>query len=164
MAASVAYGSSWAPGWIGAAAETYTTARATPDLSCLCKLYRSSQQRWILNPLSKSRDQTHILRETMRLCQVLNPLSHKRNSNLSHFVFMEFTRPPWKQMLKRLAFTMKDKEAFLSCLLQYHVGLKTWTLEDNFLDLHLYLAWSQPCGRGKSTFCASVFLSVKWGQ
>ena len=36
----------------------YTTATATSDLSRICNLYYSSQQRWILNPLSKARDQT----------------------------------------------------------------------------------------------------------
>ena len=34
----------------------YTAATATPDLSSICDLHHSSQQRWILNPLSKARD------------------------------------------------------------------------------------------------------------
>ena len=34
----------------------YTTATATPDPSCICKLHCSSQQCWILNPLSKASD------------------------------------------------------------------------------------------------------------
>ena len=34
----------------------YTTATATPDLSCICDLRSSLWQRWILNPLSKARD------------------------------------------------------------------------------------------------------------
>ena len=37
----------------------YTTAAATQDLSHICKLHHSSRQCWILNPLSKARDQTH---------------------------------------------------------------------------------------------------------
>ena len=36
-------------------------ATATPDLNCICSLHRSLQQYWILNPLSKARDRTHIL-------------------------------------------------------------------------------------------------------
>jgi len=36
----------------------YTTATATPDPRCIFNLYHSSRQRWILNPLSKARDQT----------------------------------------------------------------------------------------------------------
>ena len=36
----------------------YTTATATWDPSCICDLYHSSWQRWILNPLSKARGQT----------------------------------------------------------------------------------------------------------
>ena len=35
-----------------------------PDQSCVCDLYHSSQQCWILNPLSKARDESHILRDT----------------------------------------------------------------------------------------------------
>ena len=36
----------------------YTTATATRDPSLLCNLHHSSQQCWILNPLSKARDRT----------------------------------------------------------------------------------------------------------
>ena len=39
----------------------YTTATATPDLSCLCSLRWSLWQCWLLNPLSKTWDQTCIL-------------------------------------------------------------------------------------------------------
>ena len=35
------------------------TATATPDLSLVCNLRHSSQQCWILNPLSEARDWTH---------------------------------------------------------------------------------------------------------
>ena len=54
----------------------YTTAMARPDLSRIFSL-RHSQ---ILNPLSKVRDQTHTL---MDISQVLNLLSHSRNSHPS---------------------------------------------------------------------------------
>ena len=40
----------------------YTIAAATPDLSCICDLDCSSRQCQILNPLSRARDWTHILR------------------------------------------------------------------------------------------------------
>ena len=66
-----AYGSSQARDCIGAAAEAYATAIAMLDLSHICDLFRSLQQCWILNPLSKAREQTHILMDTSR---VLNPL------------------------------------------------------------------------------------------
>ena len=36
----------------------YTTATATPDPRPVCDLHHSSRQRWMLNPLSKGRDQT----------------------------------------------------------------------------------------------------------
>ena len=55
----------------------YATATAMPDPSPVCKLHHNLGQRWILNPLSKARDQTHIL---MFSSHVLNLLSHNRNS------------------------------------------------------------------------------------
>ena len=42
----------------------YTAASAKPDPSCVCKLHHSSRQRWIPDPLSEARDQTHILNDT----------------------------------------------------------------------------------------------------
>ena len=41
--------------------QVYTTAIATWDRSYICDLYWSLQQCWILNPLSRGRDQTCIL-------------------------------------------------------------------------------------------------------
>ena len=46
----------------------YVTATATPDLSRVCSLHHSSQQRWILNPLSEARDQICVLMDTSRIC------------------------------------------------------------------------------------------------
>ena len=57
--------SSWARGQVGAAAEAYATATATPDPSSICNLRHSLQQHWIFNLLSEARDWTHILRDTM---------------------------------------------------------------------------------------------------
>ena len=39
----------------------YTRAIAIWDPSHICNLYHSSQEHWILNPLSEARDRTHIL-------------------------------------------------------------------------------------------------------
>ena len=56
-----AYGSSWARGQIGVTAvglyHSHRNARSEPHLQPTPQL----QQCWILNPLSKARDQTHIL-------------------------------------------------------------------------------------------------------
>ena len=64
---------------LGVASElqppAYTAAAAAWELSLLFNLHHSSQQRWIFNPLSKTRDRTCILMDTS---WVLNPLSHKR--------------------------------------------------------------------------------------
>ena len=42
----------------------YTTATAMQDPSHICNLHHSSWQRWILNPLSTTRDRTHSLMDT----------------------------------------------------------------------------------------------------
>ena len=42
--------------------QAYARATATPDPSQVCDPHHSSQQRGILNPLSKAREQTHNLR------------------------------------------------------------------------------------------------------
>ena len=56
----------------------YTTATAMRDPSSLCDLYHSSRwQDQIPKPLSKARDRAQVL---MDASQVLNPLSHNRNS------------------------------------------------------------------------------------
>ena len=55
----------------------WATATATPDPSCICNLQHRSWQCWILNPLSKARDQTGIPMDTSG---ILNPLSHNGNS------------------------------------------------------------------------------------
>ena len=62
-----AYGSSWARGQIGAAAEI--SATATLDPSHTWDLCHSLQHNWILNSLSKPRNWTCIL---TILCQVFN--------------------------------------------------------------------------------------------
>ena len=77
-----AYGSSQARGQIRAAAETYTTATATQDPSCICDLHHSLWQYQILNPLNEARDRTA---SSWRLHGVLNPLSHNENSQKSVF-------------------------------------------------------------------------------
>ena len=46
----------------------YTTATATRDPSCVCEVHHSSQQCWILNPQSKTRDRTRILKDTSWIC------------------------------------------------------------------------------------------------
>ena len=57
----------------------YATATASPDPSHICDLCYSLQQCWIPKPLSRAKDQTHIL---MDISQVLNPLSHSWNSSV----------------------------------------------------------------------------------
>ena len=54
----------------------YTTATATWDPSRICDLHHSSQQRRILNPLSETRDQTHILMDTSRVHNLLSRIGN----------------------------------------------------------------------------------------
>ena len=57
----MAFGDSQARGLIKGKLLAYAPATATPDLSCVCDLRHSSQQRQILSPLNKARDQTRNL-------------------------------------------------------------------------------------------------------
>ena len=57
------YGSSQAEGQT----ELQLLATAMPDPNHIFDLQRSSWQYWILNPLSRSRDRTHILMDTSRV-------------------------------------------------------------------------------------------------
>ena len=47
--------------------SAYTTATAILDSSRVCELHHSSWQPWILNPLSKARDGTHVLMVTSKV-------------------------------------------------------------------------------------------------
>ena len=58
----MAYGGSQARSQIRAAAAT-----AMRDPGCIFDLHHSSWQHQILNPLSKARDQTHVLMDTSRV-------------------------------------------------------------------------------------------------
>ena len=53
--------------------QAYTTATETPDLSCIWDLCHSLWQPWVLNPLSKVRDWTQILTDTMSGSQPAEP-------------------------------------------------------------------------------------------
>ena len=54
-------------GQIIVTAASLDTTTATRDPSHVCNLYPSSQQHWILNPLSEARDQTPVLMDTSRV-------------------------------------------------------------------------------------------------
>ena len=62
-ATSVAYGASQARGQIRAAVASHSNAKSRPHMWP----NHSSQQHWILNPLSKDRDQTFVLMDTVGL-------------------------------------------------------------------------------------------------
>ena len=50
-----------------AAGLRHSHATATPDPCCVCNLYHSSQQHWILNPMSKARDRTYVVMDTSQI-------------------------------------------------------------------------------------------------
>ena len=68
MAVPMAYGSSQARAQIRVAAEACAIATATLDQTHICDLYHSLRKSWILSPLRKARDQTHILIDTSLVC------------------------------------------------------------------------------------------------
>ena len=54
----MACGGSQATGQMGAVAAGHTTTTIIQNPSCVCNLYHSSRQHWLLNPLSEARDLT----------------------------------------------------------------------------------------------------------
>ena len=48
--------------------EVPRLATAISGLSHVCNLHHSSQQDWVLNPLSKAKDQTCVLMDTSQVC------------------------------------------------------------------------------------------------
>ena len=72
----------------------YTTAIAMQDLSCVCDLHHSSQQRRILNPLSEARDRTHnfIVPIQIRLAAGDFLCVHSTNSHVA--LMCQATRGP----------------------------------------------------------------------
>ena len=88
-----AHGSSQARGPIGAAGASLHHSHPMPDVSCVCDLHHSSQQCWILNPLSEAKDWACILMDTS---QILNTLSHNGNSIFGIFVGWEAGSAPGK--------------------------------------------------------------------
>ena len=84
----------------------YTTATATRDLSCICKLHHSPWQCWILEPLSEARDQTQVLMETSRICFCCTT-GTPEHSMLFYFIYFfglfPFLEPlPWHMEFPRL--------------------------------------------------------------
>ena len=65
--AGAAYGSSQARGQIRATAAGLHHSHNNAGLSHIYNLHHSSQQCWILNPLSEARDQIHLLMDTAQI-------------------------------------------------------------------------------------------------
>ena len=86
--------------------QASATTTATPNPSRVCHLHQSSQQRWILNPLSEARKGTHIFMDTNHVC---NLMSCNRNSDI-------LTKGALKP--KRLIITDRD---FFFFFLQLHL-------------------------------------------
>ena len=61
------YRGAQARGQIGATATGLHHSHSTPDLSHIWELHHSSWHGWILNPLNRARDWTHILMDTSQI-------------------------------------------------------------------------------------------------
>ena len=64
----------------------YATATAMQDPSCVCDLHHSSRQRWIPDPLSEARDQTHTLTDTSWIRFCCATMGNPWNSILVHIL------------------------------------------------------------------------------
>jgi len=62
------YGCFHARGLIRASPASLHHSHSIAGLNCVCYLHHSSQKHQILNPLSETRDQTHILMDTSQVC------------------------------------------------------------------------------------------------
>ena len=91
----------------------YATPTATPDPSHICDLHHSSEQHWILNPLSKAWDRTCILLDISCVCNLLN---HNRNSTLLVFIIFLMV-----SSTKAPEFNLPD--FLLKC---HHVSFNLW--------------------------------------
>ena len=67
-AVSTAYGSSQARGWIGAAAAGLCQSHSNTGSEPLLWPTPQLKQHWILSPLNKARDRTHVLMDTSWVC------------------------------------------------------------------------------------------------
>ena len=63
-AAPIVYGSLQARDPIRAVVSGLSQNHSNWNLSHICDLHHSSQQLWVLNPLSKARNRTHVLMDT----------------------------------------------------------------------------------------------------
>ena len=86
--------SSKARGRIGAVVAGLHHSTATRDPSCICNLHHSSWQCQILNPMSKARDQTHIL---MDISQVHFYWATMRTPNVHILKQPEFLVLSWME-------------------------------------------------------------------
>lgn len=77
----------------------YPIGTAMPDPSCICDLHHSSEQSRMLNPLSKAResnpkshgswsDSLLLHHDGNPSSQILNPLSHSKNSSSPLFFIL----------------------------------------------------------------------------
>ena len=125
----------------------YTTATATPNLSHICDLGCSLQQCQILNPLSKARDGTHILEDTMSGCQTaepqqelpdhfLNTYSHKSLFSTLHSFHLNFLLCFISfQFLSLCRISLGDQPCF-SFLLLHHLDSTYLGSAKSFTILH----------------------------
>ena len=82
---------------LGVESELQLLAHATAkwDLSCVCDLHHSSGQCQIPNPLSKARDQTHILMILVGFISLIITMGTPQLCFLKMWINWDHARDPW---------------------------------------------------------------------
>ena len=106
--------------------SAYATATATQNPSHICNLHHSSQQHWVLNPLSKARNQTQVLMDTEPCWEcplvsfLISPFSSSLGSSLLPSL-TECTSKELKSVLKSLPPPLTL--VYTTVISQPHIGI-----------------------------------------
>ena len=155
-----AYGGFQGRVWIRAAAANlrHSHSNAGSELHLWPTLQRA--QCWILNPVNKGRDWTHILMDTRQVnllshdgnscSRILNPLCHSRNSPFSEYFHHQEEENDFypSGFLKLKIFQVQIPPKFMCVLYPFYLGLGNKKTEITMLRSLVRLLQKFPLGSG----------------